>query len=334
MEIKAGYKRTDVGVFIPNDWEEKTFIDVMTGFTSGQTPSRTRPEYFKGNIPWITSGELNHNIITDTIEKITPEAVQNTNLKIIPKGTFLFAITGLEAEGTRGSCAITGIDATTNQSCMALYPTNALTTKYLFYYYEKFGNWLAFRYCQGTKQQSYSGAIARKLPIIYPPNPIDQRAITTALSDVDAFITSLDMLIAKKRDLKQAAMQELLTGKRRLSGFNEKWKAKTLGEVATIVSGGTPKTSIPEFWDGNIAWCTPTDITGSPGKYLKTTERCITDSGLKNSSASLLPVGSLLLCSRATIGEIKIASVSVCTNQGFKSLICKVGTSFEFLYYK
>ena len=267
MVVKAGYQQTEVGV-IPEDWEEKTFVDVLSGFTSGQTPSRTRPEYFKGNIPWITSGELNHNIITDTIEKITPEAVKNTNLKIIPRGTFLFAITGLEAEGTRGSCAITGIDATTNQSCMALYPTNALTTKYLFYYYEKFGNWLAFRYCQGTKQQSYSGVIARKLPIIFPPNKDEQHAIATALSDADALITSLDQLIAKKRDLKQAAIQELLTGKRRLPGFSGEWEIVRLGDC--LIESPQYGINAPaiSYSDGLPPYIRITDIT-EDGRFSK-----------------------------------------------------------------
>lgn len=80
MAIKKGYKQTELGT-IPNDWHFKKFEDVMTGFSSGQTPSRTKPEYFKGQIRWITSGELKYNIITDTIEKITQEAVDNTQIR-------------------------------------------------------------------------------------------------------------------------------------------------------------------------------------------------------------------------------------------------------------
>jgi type I restriction enzyme S subunit len=134
MKAEGKYKKTDVGV-IPEDWEVVDFQEVMDGFSSGQTPYRGKPEFYKGTIPWITSGELNYKEITDTKEKITPEGVRDANLKIIPKGTFLFAITGLEAEGTRGSCAITGIEATTNQSCMALYPKKGLlTTLYLYHF--------------------------------------------------------------------------------------------------------------------------------------------------------------------------------------------------------
>lgn len=145
LVVADKYKKTELGP-IPADWSIKEFHEVMDGFSSGQTPYRGKPEFFKGNIPWITSGELNYNIIIDTIEKITNEGVKDANLKIIPKGTFLFAITGLEAAGTRGSCAITGIDATTNQSCMALYPKpGLLTTQYLYHFYVRYGNELAFK---------------------------------------------------------------------------------------------------------------------------------------------------------------------------------------------
>lgn len=218
---------------MPEEWLEAKFEDVMNGFSSGQTPYRAIERYYTGDIPWITSGELNYNVIEDTIEKITSEAATNTNLKIIPKGTFLFAITGLEAEGTRGSCAITGIEATTNQSCMALYPkAGILTTNYLFHFYLKYGNWLAFRYCQGTKQQSYTGAIAKKLPIVLPPTVEEQTAIATALSDTDALISSLEKLIEKKRLIKQGAMQELLRAK-------EGWEVKSYGEVFDFLSTAT-----------------------------------------------------------------------------------------------
>lgn len=227
MKVKDGYKQTEVGV-IPEDWEVKEFVDVMDGFSSGQTPYRAIPEFYKGDIPWITSGELNYNIITDTIEKITIEGASEANLKTIPKGTFLFAITGLEAAGTRGSCAITGIDATTNQSCMALYPKKGLLiTPYLYHYYVRYGNELAFKFCQGTKQQSYTGAIAKKLPIIVPPTIAEQTAIATALTDTDDLIRGLEKLIEKKRAIKQGAMQELLQPK-------EGWEVKKLGEVCEI----------------------------------------------------------------------------------------------------
>lgn len=231
MKVAKGYKQTELGT-IPDDWHFKTFGEVMKGFSSGQTPSRSVKKFYTGKIPWITSGELNYNVVTDTIEKITEEAATKTHLKTIPVGTFLMAITGLEAEGTRGSCAITGVEATTNQSCMALYPNEKeLTTEYLFQFYKKYGNQLAFKYCQGTKQQSYTGKIAKTLPIVLPPTIEEQNAITNALNETDALIADLEKLITKKQNIKQATMQVLLTGKKRLKGFKGEWKPKKLSEL-------------------------------------------------------------------------------------------------------
>lgn len=324
METIKTYKKTEMG-FIPNDWKLCEFSEVMDGFTSGQTPYRAIKDYYSGNVPWITSGELNYNIITDTKEKITPEAIKNTGLKIVPKGTFLFAITGLEAAGTRGSCAITGIAATTNQSCMALYPKKGkLTTQYLYYYYLRYGNELAFKYCQGTKQQSFTGGIAKTLPIIVPPTVEEQTAIATALSDADALISSLENLISKKRNIKQGAMQQLLRPK-------EGWEVKKLGDVAIVIGGGTPSTFNPENWFGDINWFTPTEVGIS--KYVYKSIRQITKEGFQNSSARMLPVGTVLLTTRAGIGDCSILMEESCTNQGFQSLVAKSEYDNEFLYY-
>jgi len=240
------YKNTELGP-IPEDWDLKEFQDVMDGFSSGQTPYRGNPEFYKGDIPWITSGELNYNIITDTKEKITQDGVKEANLKIIPIGTFLMAITGLEAAGTRGSCGITGILATSNQSCMALYPKKGLlTTPYLYHYYVRYGDELALKYCQGTKQQSYTGAIAKKLPILIPKTISEQKAIATALSDTDVLISSLEQLIAKKRAIKQGTMQELLKPK-------DGWEMKKLGDIGKTFGGLSGKSKL-DFSEGEFPY--------------------------------------------------------------------------------
>ena len=198
------------------DWEVKRLGDVITHCFSGATPRRNRPEFYQGDVRWITSGELNYNVITDTIEKISPEAVAETNLTIHPVGTFLMAITGLEAEGTRGSCGIVGAPSTTNQSCMAVYPKASLTGEYLFHYYVFRGKSLALQYCQGTKQQSYTASLVKQLPIELPPTVAEQTAIAEVLSDMDAELAALKQRRDKTRLLKQAMMQELLTGRIRL----------------------------------------------------------------------------------------------------------------------
>lgn len=198
------------------EWETKPLGEVSDSCSSGATPYRGRPDYYKGKVKWITSGELNYNLITDTLEHISDEAVENTNLKVHPIGTFLMAITGLEAAGTRGACGIVGSPATTNQSCMAIYPTSELKTEYLYHYYVFRGNELALQYCQGTKQQSYTAKLVKLLPIDLPPSIEEQTAIASILSDMDSEITALEEKLAKARQIKKGMMQELLTGKIRL----------------------------------------------------------------------------------------------------------------------
>lgn len=197
-------------------WMSCTWGEVIDACSSGATPLRSRPDYFRGSIRWISSGELNYNVIDDTIEHISSEAFEKTNLKLHPAGTFLMAITGLEAEGTRGACGIVGRPAATNQSCMAIYPSSKLLTAYLFHYYVHKGDDLALRYCQGTKQQSYTAALVRVLPIEYPESRDEQLAIAQALSDINAEIAALESRLTKARALKQAMAQALLTGRIRI----------------------------------------------------------------------------------------------------------------------
>lgn len=228
--IETKFKDTELGK-IPEDWESGKFQDFLATFSSGATPYRGIPDNFKGDVRWISSGELNYNIINETLEHISHEAVVRTNLKIHQPGTFLMAITGLEAAGTRGRCAFVGKPSTTNQSCLALNSTDKMGTDYLYWFYNFYSETLAFKYAQGTKQQSFTADIVRKLPIYCPKEKSEQTRIATALSNIDALISELGRLIEKKRAIKQGAMQQLLTGKKRLKGFSEPWVEKKLGEI-------------------------------------------------------------------------------------------------------
>ena len=211
-----GFKHTELGR-IPEDWSLSPMREVIYYCSAGATPYRGNESFYKGTNRWITSGELNYCVINDTIEKISDNAIEKTNLKIHPAGTFLMAITGLEAAGTRGSCGIIGQPSTTNQSCMAIYPNKNLTSKYLYHWYVYNGNELALKYCQGTKQMSYTAGLIQRLPIYLPTTTKEQTAIATILSDMDAEIQALQQRLDKTHDIKQGMMQQLLTGKVRLA---------------------------------------------------------------------------------------------------------------------
>ena len=121
--------------------------------------------------------------------------------------------------------------------------------------------------------------------------------------------------------------------KRNWGGNSMEWKEVTLGEIGTIVGGATPSTKNTSFYDGNIPWLTPKDLSVNSNKYILRGERNITEAGFKSCSCKMLPKGSVLFSSRAPIGYVAITANDMCTNQGFKSVIPNEETDSEFLYY-
>ncbi len=113
----------------------------------------------------------------------------------------------------------------------------------------------------------------------------------------------------------------------------EKWQLKRLEEIGDIYSGSTPSTTKSSFWNGDIIWVTPNDLSQLNTPYLKTSGKKITLEGLKSCSAHILPSGSIILSSRAPIGYIAISTVEFCTNQGCKSFNLKEQYNSEFVYY-
>lgn len=315
------FKDTEIGR-IPEEWEIGYFGDVLCTFSAGATPYRGIPDYYNGKINWISSGELNYNVIYDTIEHISEEALRNTNLCLHAPGTFLMAITGLEATGTRGKCAFVGAPSATNQSCLAINGTNKMDIKYLYWYYRMYGDYLAFKYSQGTKQQSFTATIVKNLPITYPKQVIEQHHIASALTSIDNLIASLGKLIEKKKNIKQGAMQQLLTGKTRLKGFNEPWMEHTIDELFDLGNGYTPSKSNPAYWtNGTIPWFRMEDIRTN-GRILKDSIQHVTPEAVKGNG--LYPKYSIILSTTATIGEHALLIADSLANQQFTFLLRKV----------
>ncbi|HQB82688.1 MAG TPA: restriction endonuclease subunit S, partial [Candidatus Rifleibacterium sp.] len=210
------------------------------------------------------------------------------------------------------------------------WPLN--TTLYVKDFHKNFPLY-AFYLLHTIDFQTYSGKSGvpgvnrndlHEILVSIPSSMAEQTAIATALNDADALITQLEKLIAKKRLIKQGAMQQLLKPK-------PGWQSKKLGEIAEVVGGGTPSTFTPSYWNGNINWFTPTEIGDK--KYSYQSIRKITQEGFANSSAKLLSPGTILLTSRASIGDVSILMTEGCTNQGFQSLVAKEAVDSEFLYY-
>lgn len=191
------------------EWKKYELGDVLNDMYNGQTPSRSKPNYWNGDVKWLSSGELNRQTVYDSIESITEEGRKSANLRIVPKGTFVMAITGLEAAGTRGNCALLGFNTTLNQSCMALFPNeNLLTTKFLFQWYKNVGEEYGITYTQGTKQQSYNAQLLEILPISLPTIK-EQNKITCLLEEIDNLIASQQQELDGYKELKKGLLQQM-----------------------------------------------------------------------------------------------------------------------------
>ncbi|WP_113449983.1 restriction endonuclease subunit S [Escherichia coli] len=191
---------------------------------------------------------------------------------------------------------------------------------------------------QGGMAQKHLNVGAYQVLKINLPPLREQKKIAQILLTWDNAISVTEKLLANSQRQKKALMQQLLTGNKRLLDengvrFSGEWKITKLIQMGKVVSGGTPDTNMAMYWEGDILWLTPTDVTALTGRFVSNTSRKITPAGLLNSSAVLLPKGSLMVCTRATIGALAISTSEICTNQGFKNIIPNEGFNIEFIYY-
>ena len=226
--VRPGYKLTEVGV-IPEDWET-VLLDSVAQRGSGHTPDKKHPEYWNGRVHWISladSDSLDKLYISDTKSRITPLGLAHSSAVMHPAGTVV-----MTRDAGIGKSAIMSASMAVSQHFMAWRCGPRLDNEYLYYWlqirkpeFERIGN--------GNTIKTIGLGYFREL-IIPLPSLSEQRNIAFALSDIDGHLKSLDRLLAKKRDLKQAVMQELLAGKTRLPGFGGEWEQALLGVIAAI----------------------------------------------------------------------------------------------------
>ena len=221
-----------------DNWKHSELGEVLSELYNGQTPSRFREENWNGDINWLTSGELNRDKVYKTIEKITRIGQVDANLRIVPEGIFVMAITGLEAAGTRGNCAILGIPTTLNQSCMALFPKeNILFTGFLFQWYKKNGEKYGLVYTQGTKQRSYNAELIKKLPIAFPVYN-EQKKLSIILRSLDHYLTLYQNRIEELQKMKKTLLLKMFpkngeaVPEIRFKGYTDAWEQRKLSDVA------------------------------------------------------------------------------------------------------
>lgn len=329
MEVKPGYKQTDVGM-IPQDWDVSTLQQLCVKIQDG---THFSPTIRGGEFLYVTSKNIGFGVL-DVTDAPRIDAAQHRSIYArcdVRRGDVLLTKDGANT----GNAALNTLDEEFSLLSSVAFLRFDPRRHSSSYFLQQI---LAGGGQRRIKEAMSGNAITRltlaKINKLIFPHPLlpEQHAIATALSDVDALLNGLDRLIAKKRDLKQAAMQQLLTGQTRLPGFHGEWEVKRLGEVAEMGSGGTPLSSVPAYYGGDIPWVSIADMTRG-GKVINMTEKTLTPLGLANSAAQMFPAGTVLYAMYASLGECSIAGIPVCTSQAILGIRPKERLHNEYLYY-
>ena len=314
--IGTKYKQTEVGI-IPADWDV-TSIENTCNCYAGATPSTSNPNYWAGgNIPWMSSGEVNYRRIYATECHITKLGFDNSSTKWVPKHSVVMALAGQGK--TRGMVAINEIELCTNQSLCAIVPQSHLN--YLSLYYNLYSRYNELREISGDARSGLNLFLIKNIHIPLPSSE-EQKCIAQSLSDMDALLVSLDKLIAKKKAIKQGSMQQLLIGKQRLKGYDKPWVSFRIEELFDLGNGYTPSKEVASYWNnGTIPWFRMEDIRTN-GRILKDSIQHITKKAVKG--GGLFPAGSFILSTTATIGEHALLIADSLANQQFTFLNRKV----------
>ncbi|WP_261381425.1 restriction endonuclease subunit S [Paenibacillus cremeus] len=226
---------------LPIGWHWVT-LGAVAKWGSGGTPSRSKEEYYGGDIPWIKTGELNDSIIFDTEEKLSAIGLKNSSAKMFPADSIAIAMYG----ATIGKLGILGVEASCNQACAVAIPLENLYNMYLFYYLKASKEGLVKR-GQGGAQPNISQEIIKSFPIPVPPIDIQKR-IASALAEADALIQKRKEAIAKLDGLVESIFYEMFGDYR----FNNKsWSVCELKDVITDITagwsvGGEERKKLPE----------------------------------------------------------------------------------------
>lgn len=243
MEVKPGYKQTEVGI-IPEDWDVKPLESLGSVIRGASPRPKSDKRFYGGDIPRLMVEDVTRDkkLVTPRIDFLTAEGAKRS--RPCKRGTLTVVCSGTPA--VVGLPSFLAVDACIHDGMMALVNTSpSVVPDYLFHQLTSYQEQLYMAATHGGTFVNLTTSGLRAFQVALPPNTNEQRAIAESLSDVDALQVGLDGLIAKKRDLKQAVVQQLLTGRTRLPGFHDEWKVRTLGEVATFLKGkALPKSAL------------------------------------------------------------------------------------------
>lgn len=332
-----GWRKAEAGIF-PDDWTSRSINELAAKHSNAIVggpfgSDLVSKDYVPAGVPVIRGQNMSRHYVAGDFVFVSTAKARRLQANLARPDDIVFT-----QRGTLGQVALVPLgpfdEYVVSQSQMKLtLRSDAASAEYVYQYFtSEAGQKQILESAIQTGVPHTNLGILRCYQVPLPPTKAEQEAIAEALSDADALIESLEQLIAKKRQIKQGSMQALLTGKQRLPGFCGKWKLKRLGDLTEMRSGGTPLSSNPNFYGGDIPWVSIADMTQG-GKLIISTSQNLTPIGLANSAAQMFPTGTVLYAMYASLGECSIAGVSLCSSQAILGIRTRPTLSSEFLYY-
>ncbi len=316
--MRAGYKKTEVGV-IPEDWTISSVgaeFSIQLGKMLDAEKNVGVPKPFLGNraVQW---GKID---LTDIGEiKLTPSDLQRFRLR---KGDLLVCEGG---EIGRTAVWQQPIEECYYQKALhRLRPLRGYNVQLMLNILQRLASTgFLLNFVTQTSIAHLPKDKFETIPIPLPPTKAEQEAIAEALSDADVLIESLEQLLAKKRQVKQGAMQELLTGKKRLPGFSGGWEVKRLDELGRWTGGMTPSMRNPDYWQsGMVPWISSGDVKSV---RLTSTALAVSEYAVKQRATTLLPAKSIIIVTRSGILRkylpVAMNMIPMAINQDIKALL-------------
>ena len=311
-----------------NSLERKTIGDITTSF-SGGTPKSSNKTYYEGNIPFIRSGEIKSK---QTELFISDHALKDSSAKMVEKGDILYALYG----ATSGEVAISQINGAINQAILAIKPNSGYSSEFIMNYLKKEKDNILEKYLQGG-QGNLSAAIVKSIELSLPSRD-EQSAIGSLFRTLDDLLASYKDNLANYQSLKATMLSKMFpkaghtVPEIRLDGFEGEWDLLEINDLADdFQSGGTPKTNVQEYWDGDIPWIQSSDLETNCLFEIKV-QKSISEKGLKNSSAKIIPKDSIAVVTRVGVGKLAVMRHEYATSQDFLSL-SNLKSNIEFTAY-
>lgn len=306
-----------------SEWKEYKLGDLGTVIT-GKTPSARNPEDWGDNMLFITPSDYRNyrKYATNSERKLSKVGIKRLEKKILPANSILVTCIGSDM----GKVVINGDQCIANQQINAIIPNTSVNNDFLYYRLISIYDTLRILGGDGTAVPIVNKSDFENIKIELPPLS-EQKRIASILSSLD---DKIDLLHRENKTLE--AMAETLFRQWFIEEAKEDWKENPLGKCIKLVGGGTPKTSEERFWNGNVFWLSGGDIANNHKSFVSSSEKSISEDGLNNSSAKLLPENAMVISARGTVGKYCLLSKPMAFSQSNYGILPIYNDCYFFTY--